>query len=96
LFFTINKRTTNKHHDSYREVTLEITTERQKNHELAEYLVIVTSLWDFQTIRVNFLSTHIKSLTGLPRRGKMLVENSISKNEKSRRDVILTLSVTSD
>ena len=42
-----------------------ITTERQKNHELAECPVIVTSLWDFENIGVNFLSTHIKSLTGL-------------------------------
>jgi hypothetical protein len=71
------------------------TTDRQKNHGLAESLVIVTSRWDFETNRVSFISTHIKSpdesgqaLTGLPRRGKMLVENRIQKNKKSRRDVI--------
>ncbi len=55
----------------------------------------VRQLADFETIGVSFLSTHIKSLTGLPRRGKMSVESKIRKNKKSRRDVILTLSVTS-
>jgi len=72
------------------------STDRRKNHGLAECLVIVTSRWDFGTIGVSFISTHIKSLTGLPRRGKMLVENKIRKNRESRRDVTLTLSVSSD
>ena len=57
------------------------TTNRHKNHELDECPVIVTSLWDFENIGVNFLSTHIKSLTGLPRRGKMLVECKIRKTK---------------
>jgi len=42
------------------------TTDRQKIHGLAECLVIVTSRWDFVTNGVSFISTHIKSLTGLP------------------------------
>jgi hypothetical protein len=58
------------------------TTNRHKNHELDECPVIVTSLWDFETIGVNFLSTDIKSLTGLPRRGKMLVESKIRNKSK--------------
>ncbi len=72
------------------------TTDRQKIHGLAECLVTVTSRWDFVTNGVSFISTHIKSLTGLPRRGKMLVENKIRNNKKSCRDVILTLSVNSE
>ena len=39
--------------------TKKYTTDRQKYHELAECLVIITSLRDFVTEGVNFLSTNI-------------------------------------
>jgi hypothetical protein len=43
----------------YQQQLFFFTTDRQKNHELAECLVIVASLWDFEGEGVNFLSTNI-------------------------------------